>query len=91
MRIKSRRAFARFVLLFVVPVTALLAGGHYWVKNTRYGTVIGEAEGAADSVEALRKWLSETGSPKSRIDRAEFKELHGHVKYGRDGFVRRKT
>ncbi|NBP71903.1 MAG: HlyD family secretion protein [Alphaproteobacteria bacterium] len=36
MRLKSRRALLRFVLLFVVPAIALVAGGHYWVKNTRY-------------------------------------------------------
>ena len=36
MRLKSRRALLRFALLFVVPAIALVAGGHYWVKNTRY-------------------------------------------------------
>ncbi len=36
MRLKSRRAWLRFFLLFVVPVAALLVGGHYWVKGTRY-------------------------------------------------------
>ena len=36
MRLRSRRAFLRFVLLFVLPAVALVAGGHYWVKSTRY-------------------------------------------------------
>ena len=33
---KSRRGLARFTLLFVVPAVAVVSGGHYWVKNTRY-------------------------------------------------------
>ena len=36
MRIKSRRAMIRFFLMFVVPAAALVIGGHYWVKSTRY-------------------------------------------------------
>lgn len=38
MRIVTRRALVRFILLFALPVAALLAGGHYWVKATRYVT-----------------------------------------------------
>lgn len=34
----SKRGLVRFVLLFVLPVLAVLAGGHYWVKATRYVT-----------------------------------------------------
>lgn len=33
-----RRGSVRFVLLFVLPVIAVVAGGHYWVKATRYVT-----------------------------------------------------
>ena len=33
-----RRGTLRFVLLFVLPVVAVVAGGHYWVKATRYVT-----------------------------------------------------
>ena len=37
MRLRSRRAFLRFVLLFVLPAVALVVvGGHYWVKSTRH-------------------------------------------------------
>jgi len=46
-----------------------------WVKNTERGTVQGEAQGPSPAVDEFRKWLSETGSPRSRIDRAEFKEI----------------
>ena len=36
MRFRTRRAVVRFLLLAVVPTVAMLAGGHYWVKSTRY-------------------------------------------------------
>ena len=36
MRLKSCRTLLRFVLLFAIPAAALIVGGHYWVKNTRY-------------------------------------------------------
>ena len=36
MWLTSRRGLARFMLLFVVPAVAVVSGGHYWVKNTRY-------------------------------------------------------
>ena len=36
MQIKSRRAWARFVLLVILPVAMIIVGGHYWVKSTRY-------------------------------------------------------
>jgi membrane fusion protein (multidrug efflux system) len=36
MRIVTRRAILRVFLLFVLPAVALVAGGHYWVKSTRY-------------------------------------------------------
>lgn len=43
-----------------------------WVMNTDRGTVVGEAQGAAKAVTTLKDWLANTGSPKSRIDRAVF-------------------
>ena len=36
MRRPGRRALVRFLLLVVAPVAAVAAGGHYWVKATRY-------------------------------------------------------
>ncbi|CAL8071899.1 unnamed protein product [Calicophoron daubneyi] len=44
-----------------------------WVQNTESGTVRGTCEGNADSVDKFKKWLSYTGSPKSRIDRCEIR------------------
>ncbi|XP_077437722.1 acylphosphatase 2, muscle type isoform X3 [Vanacampus margaritifer] len=54
-----------------------------WVKNTRGGTVVGHLQGRADDVQHMKKtilsvrvrrkaWLSETGSPSSRITKTSF-------------------
>jgi acylphosphatase len=51
--------------------TALSLRG--WVKNSPKGTVVGEAFGEARALEALAHWLQHTGSPKSRIDRADIR------------------
>nr|XP_033956990.1 acylphosphatase-2-like isoform X2 [Pseudochaenichthys georgianus] len=40
-----------------------------WVKNTHDGTVVGQAQGPAHKVEEMKVWLSEEGSPSSRITR----------------------
>ncbi|XP_063146188.1 acylphosphatase-1 isoform X1 [Candoia aspera] len=44
-----------------------------WVQNTNYGTVQGQIQGPLVKVRHLQEWLQKTGSPKSRIDRAEFR------------------
>ena len=44
-----------------------------WVMNTEQGTVVGQAQGPEDKFKKLKEWLRKTGSPKSRIDKAEFK------------------
>nr|XP_034964206.1 acylphosphatase-1 [Zootoca vivipara] len=44
-----------------------------WVQNTDYGTVQGQIQGPTFKVRQLQEWLQKTGSPKSRIDRAEFR------------------
>ncbi|NWR61989.1 ACYP1 protein, partial [Bucorvus abyssinicus] len=43
-----------------------------WVRNTSYGTVQGQIQGPAARVRELQEWLRKTGSPQSRISRAEF-------------------
>jgi len=48
-------------------------GLHGWVQNTDKGTVLGELEGPADKVRAMKKWLRDSGSPKSKIVKAEFR------------------
>lgn len=42
------------------------------MRNTSRGTVQGEAEGPAPAIAEMRKWLETTGSPSSKIERAEF-------------------
>eukprot|EP00947_MAST-08B_sp_MAST-8B-sp1_P001580 g1580.t1 len=46
-----------------------------WVQNTARETVVGEVFGDEAALVAMRKWLESKGSPKSRIDRAVFKDL----------------
>ncbi|KAG2496870.1 hypothetical protein HYH03_005270 [Edaphochlamys debaryana] len=43
-----------------------------WVENTPRGTVQGEIEGPLEQVRGMKRWLESTGSPYSRIERAEF-------------------
>ncbi|CAG5866363.1 unnamed protein product [Menidia menidia] len=44
-----------------------------WVQNTRDGTVIGQLQGPHSKVTEMQEWLKSTGSPKSHITKAEFK------------------
>lgn len=44
-----------------------------WVKNTTKGTVVGAMEGRTEAVDMMMEWLRNTGSPKSTIVKAEFK------------------
>ncbi|XP_073515597.1 acylphosphatase-2-like isoform X1 [Phyllobates terribilis] len=43
-----------------------------WVKNTPYGTVTGQVQGSKEKVDIMKDWLSNVGSPMSRIDKAVF-------------------
>jgi acylphosphatase len=42
------------------------------VRNEGDGSVVGFMQGTAAAVEAMKVWLRTKGSPKSRIDSAEF-------------------
>ncbi|XP_069807180.1 acylphosphatase-1 [Dendropsophus ebraccatus] len=42
------------------------------VQNTERGTVRGHLQGPVAKVREMQRWLQETGSPKSRITRAQF-------------------
>mmetsp|Transcript_40183 Transcript_40183/g.52909 ORF Transcript_40183/g.52909 Transcript_40183/m.52909 type:complete len:126 (+) Transcript_40183:106-483(+) len=46
-----------------------------WVRNTRKGTVKGHAVGLSEEMNQFRAWLTSTGSPKSRIDKAIFSNV----------------
>eukprot|EP00106_Octopus_bimaculoides_P015626 XP_014783068.1 PREDICTED: acylphosphatase-1-like [Octopus bimaculoides] len=43
-----------------------------WVLNTYHGTVKGNIQGSEANVEKMKIWLSEVGSPSSRIDKCTF-------------------
>ncbi|XP_029449299.1 acylphosphatase-2 isoform X4 [Rhinatrema bivittatum] len=45
-----------------------------WVKNTRQGTVVGQVQGPEDKVNSMKVWLSNVGSPSSRIDQTQFSD-----------------
>uniref|UniRef100_A0A3Q4ABU6 Acylphosphatase n=1 Tax=Mola mola TaxID=94237 RepID=A0A3Q4ABU6_MOLML len=44
-----------------------------WVQNTDAGTVQGQLQGPRIKVQEMQKWLTSSGSPKSKISKAEFK------------------
>ncbi|KAK7152445.1 hypothetical protein R3I93_010612 [Phoxinus phoxinus] len=44
-----------------------------WVQNTGAGTVQGQVQGPAGRVQQMQRWLRTTGSPQSRIAKAEFR------------------
>ncbi|XP_063848296.1 acylphosphatase-2-like isoform X2 [Scylla paramamosain] len=44
-----------------------------WCKNTEEKTVTGQLEGPCQQLSHMKEWLQKTGSPSSRIDKAEFK------------------
>jgi acylphosphatase len=51
-----------------------------WVRNTRRGTVEGQAVASDNKREQLLKhWLEHVGSPSSRVDRVEFSKLEGRA------------
>uniref|UniRef100_A0A6B2LV18 acylphosphatase n=1 Tax=Arcella intermedia TaxID=1963864 RepID=A0A6B2LV18_9EUKA len=46
-----------------------------WVRNVSDGTVEGEAEGEdIGAIKEMKHWLSNVGSPASRIDKCEIKD-----------------
>ncbi|XP_004624924.1 acylphosphatase-1 [Octodon degus] len=44
-----------------------------WVQNTDHGTVQGQLQGPRSKVHRMQEWLETKGSPKSHIERANFK------------------
>ncbi len=47
--------------------------------NTEKGTVVGQMQGKEVSVLKMKEWLKNTGSPKSKIEKAQFtseKKIH---------------
>ena len=44
-----------------------------YVKNTRTNTVIGTIQGEPENIDKMKTWLQTEGSPRSRIDKCDFK------------------
>ncbi|XP_064110719.1 acylphosphatase-2-like isoform X1 [Macrobrachium nipponense] len=57
-----------------------------WCKNTDQGTVEGQLEGVEQQIGFMKDWLEKTGSPSSRIERAEFKNEKAIEDYTFSGF-----
>lgn len=53
-------------------ITSRELGVKGWCRNTNKGTVVGQLEGPSKNVEEMKRWLQETGSPKSIIEKAVF-------------------
>lgn len=61
-----------------------------WVMNTSKGTVTGRMQGKEESVKKMKEWLKNTGSPKSKIERVEFKGEKEVVKLDFNSFEIKK-
>ncbi|KOB70019.1 Acylphosphatase [Operophtera brumata] len=44
-----------------------------WVMNTAQGTVIGQLQGPLGAIEDMKIWLQKVGSPKSKIEKSDFR------------------
>ncbi|XP_050441105.1 acylphosphatase-2 [Adelges cooleyi] len=42
-----------------------------WVKNSKRGTIMGKMQGPKSNVEAMIAWLSNEGSPGSKVERCD--------------------
>ncbi|CAH3160515.1 unnamed protein product [Porites lobata] len=85
--------FGKVQGVFFRKHTRINAGKHSlvgWVMNTQHNTVVGQLQGDTGKVSLMKRWLKETGSPKSRIDRCEFKNERTITKLEFSDFAIRK-
>ena len=54
--------------------------------NTKEGTVKGIMFGNEENLEEMKNWLKNVGSPRSRIDKCEIKNIQKQVERGIVGF-----
>lgn len=62
-----------FAFFFLFQAEGKKLGLVGWVQNTPAGTVQGQLQGPRKKVKEMQEWLRSTGSPKSQITKAEFK------------------
>lgn len=67
-----------------------LLGLKGWCMNTERGTVVGSMQGPTDKIMKMKHWLKHKGSPKSKIDRAEFTNEQVIPKISYSDFVIKK-
>ncbi|CAF1465438.1 unnamed protein product [Adineta ricciae] len=58
-----------------------------WVENTKSHTVHGHMEGVKSNIDQMKEWLEKTGSPKSKITKAEFTNERSITKLTTDTFI----
>ena len=58
--------------------------------NTSKGTVVGQLEGTKDKILEMKKWLQTEGSPKSRVEKVEFRNEQTIEKHTFNDFTVRK-
>lgn len=58
--------------------------------NTYGGSVKGQLEGPSKEIEDMKHWLRNTGSPSSKIEKAEFSDLQEILKYSFNDFSIKK-
>ncbi|ODM95298.1 Acylphosphatase-1 [Orchesella cincta] len=58
-----------------------------WCQNTEFNTVIGCMEGPRLKIEQMKQWLRSTGSPKSIISSADFKDTNPEKYTLATGFI----
>ncbi|XP_042908497.2 acylphosphatase-1 isoform X2 [Parasteatoda tepidariorum] len=60
-----------------------------WCMNTSSGTVLGTMQGPEEKIIEMKDWLKHTGSPHSKIEKAEFKnERHLSKEEFSDFFIK---
>lgn len=61
-----------------------------WVMNTTKNTVTGRMQGKEEAIKKMKEWLKNTGSPKSKIEKVEFKSEKDLVKLEFNSFEIKK-
>merc|ERR1712001_430517 len=57
-----------------------------WIRNTERRSVRGELEGTIDILATMKEWLRNEGSPRSRIEKAIFRNEKEIEQYTFKGF-----
>lgn len=58
--------------------------------NTHAGTVKGQLEGPTKEIEEMKHWLKTTGSPSSKIEKADFTDIQEIPKFSFNDFSIKK-